>query len=210
MFQFQSIPKGTIQKGVSMSSIRYICSYQSPLGPMTMASDGEALTGLWFDGQKYDRAGLKGKEVKEISETEAVKFPVFVETTRWLDIYFGKVQLEEEVVFRTELADQPDFTPPLKVEGSEFRQLVAESMLTIPYGQTMTYGEIGKEAAKRMGKKSMSAQAVGGAVGHNPISVIIPCHRVLGANGSLTGYAGGIEKKMRLLEMETGKKYICL
>lgn len=189
-----------------MTNIRYICSYQSPLGPMTMASDGESLTGLWFDGQKCDRAGLKGKEVKELDETESEKFSALVETRRWLDIYFGKTRVDDEFVFRMESATEPGFIPQLKVEGSEFRQLIAEIMLTIPYGETMTYGKIGKEAAKRMGKKSMSAQAVGGAVGHNPISVIIPCHRVMGANGSLTGYAGGIEKKMRLLEMEARKK----
>lgn len=181
-----------------MSNIQYICSYESPLGPMTMASDGEYLTGLWFDGQKYDRAVLKGKEV-----IEREVLPVFDETRKWLDLYFGKAESEEGVFFVRENAQEPGFTPPLRVVGSEFRQMVSSIMLSIPYGETMTYGEIGKEAAKRMGKKSMSAQAVGGAVGHNAISVIIPCHRVVGADGKLTGYAGGIEKKMALLKLES-------
>lgn len=114
--------------------------------------------------------------------------PVLAEAKRWLDIYFtGK---------------EPDFLPPLHPTGSEFRKAVWEILLQIPYGQTTTYGEIARQLAKKQGLARMSAQAVGGAVGHNEISIIIPCHRVVGTNGSLTGYAGGIHKKEQLLELE--------
>ena len=155
--------------------------YESPLGPITLASDGEALTGLWFDGQKYFAATLS-------REHEEKALPVFAQTVQWLDVYFsGKV---------------PDFTPPLLMRTTAFRRSVWEIMLSIPYGHTMTYGEIAQQIAARKGLPGMSAQAVGGAVGHNAISLIIPCHRVVGANGNLTGYAGGIEKKARLLAME--------
>lgn len=184
-----------------MSDVRFICKYESPLGWMTMASDGECLTGLWFDGQKYDKANLQGRIVDEITEEE--KVPVFIETCKWLNLYFGKISFDGREEFSSSASVEPDFTPPLKVEGSSFRQMIAEILLTIPYGQTMTYGEIGKIAAERLGKKTMSAQAVGGAVGHNPISLIIPCHRVVGSDGSLTGYAGGIDKKRALLELES-------
>lgn len=159
----------------------YIYQYHSPLGGITISSNGSELTGLWFDGQKYFGATLP-----KVYEQKSL--PVFAETAKWLDIYFsGKA---------------PDFTPPLKMETTCFRQAVWEILLTIPFGQTMTYGEIAKQIAGQMGIASMSAQAVGGAVGHNPISLIIPCHRVVGTNGSLTGYAGGIEKKLYLLTME--------
>lgn len=171
-----------------MEEVRYIISCQTPLGPVTLATDGAVLTGLWFDGQRYDRASLKGKEIQKLEQEDAEKIQVLVQTKRWLEEYFA--------------GKEPAFTPEVKVEGSDFRQLVAEIMLSIPYGQTMTYGEIGKIAAQRLGKKSMSAQAVGSAVGHNPISLIIPCHRVVGADGSLTGYAGGVDKKRYLLELE--------
>ncbi|MCQ2500415.1 MAG: methylated-DNA--[protein]-cysteine S-methyltransferase [Lachnospiraceae bacterium] len=173
----------------------YICCYDSPLGKMILASDGTFLTGLWFEGQKYacalvNQAVAEGKPVVKVDEEQhADSLRIFNQTKCWLDLYFSGVC--------------PDFTPPLKVEGSAFRQLIAEIMLTISYGQTMTYGEIGKIAAERLGKKTMSAQAVGGAVGHNPISLIIPCHRVVGSDGSLTGYAGGIDKKRALLELES-------
>ena len=146
-----------------------------------MASDGEDLTGLWFDGQKYFAAGIE-------RETEEKNLPVFEQTDRWLNIYFqGK---------------KPDFAPELAMYTTDFRKAVWKILLTIPYGQTMTYGEIAKQIAEQSGKKRMSAQAVGGAVGHNEISIIIPCHRVVGTSGSLTGYAGGIEKKVRLLQLE--------
>lgn len=159
----------------------YIQHYQSPLGGILLAADEEGLTGLWFDGQKYFGDTLP-KEYEEKS------LPVFEQSARWLDIYFG--------------GKAPDFTPPLCLRTTPFRKAVWEIMLTIPFGQTMTYGEIAEKIAKQKGLSKMSAQAVGGAVGHNSISLIIPCHRVVGTNGSLTGYAGGIEKKVRLLEME--------
>lgn len=159
----------------------YIYHYHSPLGGITVSSNGSEITGLWFDGQKYF-----GDTLPEYYEEKAL--PVFEETKRWLDIYFsGKA---------------PDFTPPLKMETTPFRKAVWEILLMIPYGQTMTYGEIADRIAEQKGLTKMSAQAVGGAVGHNSISLIIPCHRVVGTNGSLTGYAGGIEKKERLLAME--------
>lgn len=161
--------------------MQYLKNYESPLGMITLASDGTYLTALWFDGQKYDR---------DIMEKDAVweDVPVFSETVKWLDIYFG--------------GGVPDFTPPIKMYGSEFYKTVGQIMMEIPYGKTVTYGDIAKETAKRLGKEKMSAQAVGGAVGHNSISVIIPCHRVVGATGSLTGYAGGIDKKVKLLQIE--------
>ena len=159
----------------------YTWHYDSPLGGMTLASDGEALVGLWFDGQKYFADALDAEHQEEM-------LPVFDDTCRWLDIYFS--------------GKNPDFTPKLNMRTSAFRKRVWEIMLTIPFGQTMTYGEIAAQIAKEKGLKKMSAQAVGGAVGHNSISLIIPCHRVVGTNGSLTGYAGGIDKKVRLLQME--------
>ncbi len=159
----------------------YIYRYQSPLGGITMASDGSGLTGLWFDRQQHFGSTLS-------TEHEEILLPVFEETSSWLDTYFsGKI---------------PDFTPPLALPASPFRKIVWEILLTIPYGQTTTYGEIAAEVAKRSGTGRMSAQAVGGAVGRNPISLIIPCHRVIGARGKLTGYAGGLDKKIRLLRME--------
>ena len=159
----------------------YIHHYESPLGGITLASDGEVLIGLWFDGQKYFADTL------DRAHTEKV-LPVFEQTVRWLDIYFS--------------GRAPDFTPPLSMKTTQFRKAVWEIMLTIPYGKTMTYGEIADRIAKEKGLVRMSAQAVGGAVGHNSISLIIPCHRVVGTNGSLTGYAGGIDKKVKLLTME--------
>lgn len=161
--------------------MEYTYHYDSPLGGITLASDGEALIGLWFDEQKYFADTLDG-------EHEERELPVFAQAERWLDIYFS--------------GKEPDFIPPLNMKTTEFRKVVWEIMLTIPYGQTMTYGQIADQVARQKGLSSMSAQAVGGAVGHNAISLIIPCHRVVGTNGSLTGYAGGIDKKMKLLTME--------
>lgn len=160
----------------------YTASYTSPLGTITLAADGAALTGLWFDGQKYFGSTLPRETVRQED------IPVFVETKRWLDVYFS--------------GKEPDFTPQLRYELTPFRKMVCEIMLAIPYGSTMTYGEIAARLAAQQGKAHISAQAVGGAVGHNPISLIIPCHRVVGANGSLTGYAGGIDRKISLLELE--------
>lgn len=159
----------------------YTCHYASPLGGITLASDGEALIGLWFDGQKYFGQTL----CKEYIQAE---LPVFDETIGWLDVYFS--------------GKEPDHTPPIKLDTTPFRRAVCEIMLTIPYGHTMTYGDIAAIIAEQRGIERMSAQAVGGAVGHNPIALIIPCHRVVGADGSMTGYAGGIDKKIRLLALE--------
>lgn len=159
----------------------YIYHYHSPLGGITVSSNGSEITGLWFDGQKYFGDTLP-------NDHEEKALPVFEETKKWLDLYFsGKA---------------PDFIPPLKIETTSFRRSVCKIMLTIPFGQTMTYGKIADSIAEQRGLSTMSAQAVGGAVGHNPISLIIPCHRVVGTNGSLTGYAGGIEKKVQLLTLE--------
>ncbi len=155
--------------------------YASPLGGILLAADEMGLTGLWFDREKYFADTLPAAQVEK--ET-----PVLAEAARWLDIYFtGK---------------EPDFLPPLHPIGSPFRRAVWKILLRIPYGQTTTYGEIARRLAAEQGLARMSAQAVGGAVGHNEISVIIPCHRVVGTNGSLTGYAGGIEKKSALLQLE--------
>ena len=161
--------------------MKYIHHYDSPLGGITLASDGTAITGLWFDGQKYFGAGLE-------KESALKELPIFEKTDKWLDIYFS--------------GKNPGFVPQLSVNDTPFRRAVWDILLTIPYGSTITYGEIAERLAVEKGLKSMSAQAVGGAVGHNPISLIIPCHRVVGADGSLTGYAGGIDKKEKLLEME--------
>ena len=162
----------------------FISHYDSPLGGMTMASDGTHLVGLWFDGQKHFASTLEKERV------ERDNLPVFEEIRRWLDLYFA--------------GEIPDFTPALFMRGNDFRCRVWEILLTIPYGHTMTYGEIARIIARERGLVSMSAQAVGGAVGHNPISLIIPCHRVVGADGSLTGYAGGIERKRWLIQKEQG------
>lgn len=155
--------------------------YASPLGGILLAADEIGLTGLWFDGQKYFARDLPVERTEQ--ETS-----VLAEAKRWLDVYFD--------------GREPDFTPPLHPIGSAFRQSVWEILLQIPYGETMTYGEIARRLAEKQGLSQMSAQAVGGAVGHNEISIIIPCHRVVGTNGSLTGYAGGIDKKVKLLELE--------
>ena len=163
-------------------SMHYLNHYESPLGTMTMASDGEHLTGLWFDGQKYDRSTIDGNaELKP-------HLPVFTQTTQWLDAYFE--------------GSDPGFTPPISVEGSDFKKMVTSIMLSIPFGATSTYARIAAEVARRTGRTHMSAQAVGGAVGRNPIVLIVPCHRVLASNGSLRGYAGGVDRKERLLQME--------
>ena len=159
----------------------YTSNYTSPLGKILLAADEVGLRGLWFDGQKYFARDLPNER------TEA-ETPALSEAKHWLAVYFA--------------GKEPDFLPPLHPVGSQFRQEVRKILLRIPYGKTVTYGEISKQLADRMGLESMSAQAVGGAVGHNEISIIIPCHRVIGAGGNLTGYAGGIDRKIRLLELE--------
>lgn len=156
----------------------YTYNYSSPTGEILLAANDNGLTGLWFYGAKYFAADLEDARTEKLT-------PVLRQTLRWLDTYFS--------------GSEPDFMPPLELHGSDFRRRVWAELAKIPYGETVTYGEI----AKKLGVKS--AQAVGGAVGHNPVSIIVPCHRVLGADGSLTGYAGGTDKKARLLELERGK-----
>lgn len=159
----------------------FIQHYNSPLGGILLAADEIGLTGLWFNGQKYFARSLPAGYTEQNT-------PALSEAKRWLEVYFtGK---------------KPDFMPPLHIVGSAFRRAVWEILLQIPYGKTTTYGEIARQLAKKQKLPRMSAQAVGGAVGHNEISIIIPCHRVVGTNGSLTGYAGGIDKKIKLLELE--------
>lgn len=161
----------------------YKTLYNSPLGILTIAGDGKNITGVWLEGQKYFCATVTEPLI------EKDDLPVFIKTKNWLDRYFqGKKPLIKEL--------------PLAPQGNDFRQAVWKILCEIPYGETLTYGEIAKKIAAQMNRKSMSAQAVGGAVGHNPISIIIPCHRVVGSNGSLTGYAGGIDKKIKLLQLD--------
>lgn len=159
----------------------YTCNYLSPLGNILLASDEIGLTGLWFEGQKYFANTLPDDRISQEIE-------ILTEAKKWLDIYFS--------------GEEPKFTPPLHPMGSTFRQEVWKILLEIPYGQTITYGEIAGKMAEIKNVSRMSAQAVGGAVGHNEVSIIIPCHRVVGTNGSLTGYAGGIDKKIALLQLE--------
>ena len=167
--------------GQVKSNMMYAYHYSSPLGGITLASDGEALTGLWFDGQQHFPNNLPADSPK-------AELPIFVQTVKWLDTYFS--------------GKEPDFTLPICLHTTPFRRAVYDILLTIPYGRTVTYGEIAGILAEQRGIQRMSAQAVGGAVGHNPIAMIIPCHRVIGADGSLTGYAGGLNRKIRLLRLE--------
>ena len=159
----------------------YTSRYHSALGDILLAADEIGLTGLWFVGQNYFADTLPAEQI----EQETV---ILAQAKEWLDVYFS--------------GKEPDFTPPLHPIGSPFRQAVWRILLQIPYGQTTTYGEIARQMEKLQNRPHMSAQAVGGAVGHNGISIIIPCHRVVGTKGSLTGYAGGLDKKMALLELE--------
>lgn len=161
--------------------MQYISHYKSPIGNILLAAETRFLTGLWFEGQKYFALHLDEQhEEKEI--------PIFERTKQWLDLYFA--------------GKEPDFSVPLRFTGTDFQKEVWEILCAIPYGATMTYGEIARKLAQKRGKKSLSAQAVGGAVGRNGISILVPCHRVVGADGSLTGYAGGIDKKEKLLALE--------
>lgn len=149
--------------------------YESPLGKITMEAEEGALTGLWFTRDSE----------REMTEAGS---KIFDETKRWLMDYFA--------------GKRPDFMPELRFQGTAFRNIVWNILRTIPYGETVTYGAVASEAARRMGKTRMSAQAAGGAVGHNPICLIIPCHRVIGSDGSLTGYAEGLWRKEALLRLE--------
>ncbi len=152
--------------------------YASPLGTITMAGDGQALTGLWLAGQKYFGSG------QELTPGES---PVFRRVRAWLDTYFAGVD--------------PGPLPPIRMEGSDFQLGVWGLLRELRWGQTTTYGAIAERLSQRW-KKPVSAQAVGGAVGHNPISILVPCHRVVGSSGGLTGYAGGVDKKLWLLRHE--------
>lgn len=159
----------------------YTHHFLSPLGEMLMAGDDKGLSGLWFCGQKYFGLGLD-------PEHKEKALPVFNQTEQWLQIYFS--------------GKEPNFSVPLHFSGTDFQKEVWKLLCTIPYGQTAAYGEIARRLALQKRLPHMSAQAVGGAVGHNKISILVPCHRVLGSNGSLTGYAGGLERKKYLLELE--------
>lgn len=165
----------------------YISHYGSPLGGITLAATNDRLCGLWFDGQKYFGSTLR-------EETEEKEIPVLCQTRHWLDIYFS--------------GKEPGFLPPFRLDGTPFQQTVWNILSSIPYGKTQTYKEMATETARRLGRPHMAAQAVGNAIGHNPISILIPCHRVVGTNGSLTGYAGGTERKLALLQIEHIPYYI--
>lgn len=161
--------------------MQYINYYNSPIGRIIITADETALAGLWFDSGKcfVNNAGTEYKKED---------IPVLKQAVQWLDIYFS--------------GKEPDFTPPLNLSGTPFQLEVWKILQKIPYGSTITYGEVAKEIAKKRGIKRMSAQAAGGATGRNKIAIIIPCHRVVGAGGNLTGYAGGIDKKIKLLAIE--------
>lgn len=154
--------------------------YTSPIGDMIMGCEKDKLVYLGFKGQRYENAA--------ISEGKTDESKTFHITKKWLDIYF--------------LGGKPDFIPPLELRGTQFRLSVWKKLLKIPYGKTVSYGDIAKEIAAERKISQMSARAVGSAIGHNPVSIIVPCHRVIGSNGSLTGYGGGIERKIALLNIE--------
>lgn len=163
--------------------MQFFTTYASPLGKLTLCCSGDMLTGLWIQGQKYFQSSLKEPPVRRDD------LSIFKDAKAWLDSYFSK--------------ERPSISSlPLAPSGSPFRQAVWKILCEIPYGSVTTYGKIAEEIARIYKADSMSAQAVGGAVGHNPISIIIPCHRVVGAGGNLTGYAGGIDKKLALLQLE--------
>ena len=163
--------------------MNYKTYYNSPIGKLLLASNETHIIGLWIEGQKYFSANLPEETILND------KKEVLIKAKKWLDEYFN--------------LKKPDIKQlPIAPIGSEFRQKVWKILCEIPYGEVLTYGQIAKKIEKITGKVSMSAQAIGGAVGHNPISIIIPCHRVIGRNGNLTGYAGGLDKKKRLLEIE--------
>ena len=194
-------------------SMLYRSIYSSPLGKILILFHDGTLLGLYFEGQKEFNDIMKDEEVKnfddgkdfeikdknlrgesldyEKNKVSGEKFcddKILGDTKKWLDLYFS--------------GEEPDFTPKLKLEGTEFRREVWKILLEIPYGETLTYKDIAEKLMASGKYERMSSQAVGGAVGHNPISIIIPCHRVVGTSGSLTGYAGGLARKVRLLELE--------
>ncbi|MDR1446118.1 MAG: methylated-DNA--[protein]-cysteine S-methyltransferase [Treponema sp.] len=161
--------------------MEYIQKIRSPVGVLTVSSDGENICGLWIEGQKYFAKTLE----KDVLEQN---LPIFEKIRKWLDIYFS--------------GEEPDFMPHLMPKGSPFQKSVWINLSKIPYGKTTSYGELAKQFESDNKGRSGSARAIGGAVGHNPISILIPCHRVIGKNGNLTGYAGGIAVKIKLLELE--------
>lgn len=165
----------------------YFTEYETNLiGTLTLASDGEAIIGCWFDNDRYFGIGVDGTVERRDD------LPIFAQTRKWLDRYFA--------------GEAPDPRElPLAARATEFQMRVREAMLDIPYGQTTTYGAIAKRIERETGKRQ-SARAVGGAVGHNPLCLIVPCHRVVGSNGSLTGFGGGIDMKVKLLEHEHAMK----
>ena len=166
----------------------YKAYYESPVGRLTLVSDEENLIGLWMEGQKYFESTLPAAE-RQQNEQLSAGSPVLSAAENWLDRYFA--------------GEKPAISElPLAPAGSAFRQQVWKLLCEIAYGEVVTYGELAGRLADQLGREKMSAQAIGGAVGHNPISIIIPCHRVVGADGSLTGYAGGVERKAWLLELE--------
>lgn len=169
--------------------MQYVDQYHSPIGRLTMCSDGIYLTGLWFDGQKYFGSTLEKNTLDQTKDSR--NCCVLIETKRWLDAYFK--------------GENPGKIPPILFHGSAFRCEVWKMLQEVPYGRTTTYGQMAASLAEMRGMCRVSAQAVGGAVAHNPISILIPCHRVLARDGSLTGYAGGIEKKKYLLDLESGQ-----
>ena len=164
----------------------YMGRYDSPLGPITLAGEDGALTGLWFDGQKYFGAGLP-------AGTPEGEPPVFRQVRAWLDRYFR--------------GEDPGPAPPLAPAGTAFQRAVWEVLREIPYGRTATYGQVAQAAGRGLGRNT-SSRAAGSAVGRNPISLLIPCHRVVGAGGSLTGYAGGLERKEALLKLEGAEIFL--
>jgi len=161
--------------------MQYTQNIKSPVGTLTVSSDGGSITGLWLEGQKYFARTLGMGSINQ-------NIPIFNDLKKWLDIYFsGRV---------------PDFTLPLMPAGTPFQKAIWGILCKIPHGQTVTYGAIAKQLEKARKGARTSARAVGSAVGRNPVSIIIPCHRVIGKDGSLTGYAGGISKKLLLLRLE--------
>ncbi len=161
--------------------MRYISHYPSPLGDILLEADETGLTGLWFEGQKYFARGSDGRQ-------EEMELPVLEQAKTWLDCYFS--------------GGKPEFAVPLHFTGTDFQKEVGMLLCSVPYGETVSYGEIAKRLAAARGSRSVPARAVGGAVARNAISVIVPCHRVVGADGNLTGYAGGLGRKIALLKLE--------
>ena len=161
----------------------YYILYSSPIGELTIVSDKENIIGLWIENQKYFKSTINEKMIEDNN------LPILKKTKNWLDRYFN--------------GDKPQINElPLKPKGTKFRLLVWQILTEIPYGEVITYQDISKKICKIMKKEKMSSQAIGGAVGHNPISIIIPCHRVIGTDGTLKGYAGGLDKKEKLLKLE--------